>query len=478
MITLNLTNRRVLIIGAKRKQIRSLEAATSYRVEGARFSQAFRKGWWDGKEHLLTYSAKHGYNAPIGLHEDIARALDDLGVPYTVEDNRMIHGARRTLRWNPDVKPRDYQREATAGILNKLVGQTGFGSGLLRMPIRSGKTKTAAMYIRALGLRTVFVVPSQMLLYQTHKSLRECFPDESIGLVGDGECDIQFITVITIQTLQRWRKAKDKRYAELKDNVDVVVVDEAHHLRGESEWHKVIGDFDARFRVALSATAYLDSEVEQGRGIIWLKGCVGPSRVDISESRLIRAGYLMAQKVMMMTVRAPAKLESWKWSTLLQREGVWNNKHRNAIMVKAAKALSDEGNKVLIVSNRLEHIDVLTQELWDADVKHEVVTGRDNRTARQEKVEEFLSGGVNVLLGTVFAEGVDIPEVEVVINAEGGRDAKATMQRMRNMTVADGKNRALLIDFMDEFNPYLHKHSAERLKVYQSIPEFNVEVVG
>ena len=83
-----------------------------------------------------------------------------------------------------------------------------------------------------------------------------------------------------------------------------------------------------------------------------------------------------------------------------------------------------------------------------------------------------------MLLGTVFAEGVDIPEVEVVINAEGGRDAKATMQRMRNMTVAEGKNRALLIDFMDEFNPYLQKHSMERLKVYRSIPEFNVEVIG
>lgn len=501
MITLELSNHHVAIRGARRKHTRLLEKSTSYKVEGAHFSKAFRRGWWDGREHLLTFSAKHGYRVPIGLVEDIIDALDKARIAYSLVDNRVVHGERRRLGWNAEVKPRPYQRRANRSVLKDTLGRPLFGCGLLKMPIRSGKTKTAATYIHTLGLRTLVMVPSQMLLHQTVESLQECFPGEAIGAVGDEQCDIQFITVSTIQTLMAWRNRKeptgkmvrdketgkrvpgmrrvpDARYARLCQQTDVCIIDEAHHLRGDSEWHVVVSEVGARFKLALSATAYLDSEVEQGRGIIWLKGCVGPMRIDISESELIRKKYLLAQTVRMYRVTEPKKIAEWKWSQSLQNEGIWDNKERNGFIAKTASKLAERGMKIMIVANRLAHIANLDQLLWDHDLPHEVITGKDGRTARREKVDDFTAGAVDVLIGTVFAEGVDIPEVEVVIIAEGGRDVKKTMQRMRNMTIMKGKKRALLIDFMDETNPYLLEHSKERLKVYSSIPEFDVEVVG
>lgn len=511
VLTLELTNCQVAIRGARRKHIRLLEKATSYMVEGAHFAPSFRKGYWDGREHLMAYSAKRGYVAPIGLTDDIITTLVAEGIEYEIDDQRRIHGRRRAMEWNPDVVPRDYQEGANRAILKDTIGEPLFGSGLLKMPIRSGKTKTAATYIHALGLRSVVIVPSQMLLYQTVESLQECLPGEVIGCVGDGKCDIQFITVITIQTLMAWRNKtkpklkkdkatgemvpvvvkndkgklvpkkvsdRDPRYAIITDNTDVCVIDEAHHLRGDSEWHVIIGEIDARFKCALSATAYLESEVEQGRGIIWLKGCVGPMRIDISESELIKAGFLMAQTVRMFRVTEPAKIADWKWSQMLQNEGIWDNKARNRMIVDSAKKLADKGMKVMIVARRLNHIANLDEMMWGANLPHEVVTGKDNRHVRKEKVDDFIHGTVSVIVGTVFAEGVDIPEVEVVIVAEGGKDAKNTMQRMRNMTIMDGKNRALLIDFWDDTNAYLLGHSKDRLKVYESVPEFDVEVVG
>lgn len=456
-----------------------MNAVTSYKVAGAQYSPAFRKGWWDGRERLMTHSAKYGYRVPIGLLEDVQGALAATKTKHKVIDNRAIHGKRRKLRWNTKVVARPYQREAVNALfMRELTGAFGFGSGALVMPIRSGKTKTAAMVIRALGLRVLFVVPSQMLLHQTVASLQECFPDEPIGIVGDGECDIQFITVATMQTLDRWRKKKKhKVWLELSTKTDVMVIDEAHHVRGDGDWHKVVHAIDARFRIALSATVYLDSEVEQGRGIIWLKGTIGPVRVNIEAGRLIRAGYLMTQNVRMFKITSPSKIAEWRWSASLKQEGIIANKHRNGIIVNTAEMFAQRGMKVLIVANRLEHIAIISQELWDRNVNHETVTGRDGKDARRDKVDSFVSGEFNVMVGTVFAEGVDIPEVEVVINAEGGRDAKVTMQRMRNMTIAEGKARAMLVDFVDDTNPYLLEHSNERWKVYTSIPEFNVKVI-
>lgn len=347
-------------------------------------------------------------------------------------------------------------------------------------------TKTAGAIIKTLGLPTVMLVPSQMLLWQTVESLQECFPNEKIGVIGDSYSDTdRFITVATMQSLSLWKggkskkgkvRPKDPRYDLVTTRADVVIVDEAHHIRGESEWHKVVADFHARFRIALSATAYLDSEVEQGRGIIWLKGTIGPKRIDIDESRLIKAGYLMAQHVKMKRVNGPKKFKDWKWSMELQRLGIWNNVERNQMIVDAASESVARGARTIIVASKLEQTRHLQEMLYAAGVDHEAVTGKDSKFKRAEAVDEFVNGKLRCLVGTVLSEGIDIPSAEVVIVAGGGMDAKATMQRMRNMTVSEGKEKALLIDFYDAHNEYLEKHSKERLKVYRSIPEFIVEV--
>ena len=84
---------------------------------------------------------------------------------------------------------------------------------------------------------------------------------------------------------------------------------------------------------------------------------------------------------------------------------------------------------------------------------------------------------MDVLLGNVLSEGIDLPCVNVVINAEGGKDDKVTVQRQRNLTIADGKTEAIFVDFLDETNPHLLKHSKARRKMYESESEFEVEVV-
>ena len=88
----------------------------------------------------------------------------------------------------------------------------------------------------------------------------------------------------------------------------------------------------------------------------------------------------------------------------------------------------------------------------------------------------MVEGEYNVIVGSVIGEGVVIPTIEVVINAEGGKDIKNTIQRQRNLTISEGKKEAVLIDFMDEMNKIFRKHSKERLDVYQEEDAFTVTV--
>jgi superfamily II DNA or RNA helicase len=504
MIDLVLTNRKVLIEGADPEVMRELEAATSYTVAGHWFSPAFKAHRWDGKERLMKHS-REGTSVPAGLFLDIVAVLKRIGEPYRVTKRTSIRHKRVQLLWNDEIVMRGYQKRAISAVLKC----PHPGVGLLKMPIRSGKTKTAARLIYKVGLPTLFLVPSQMLLRQTAAALAECMPDVDIGMIGDGENKVGFITIATLQSLSRLRngvvpvhkrhprapkptkeqlkreakaRAEKKRemrlrYKELISTFDLVICDEAHHIRGEGDWYKVLYDLDARFKVGLSATAYPESESEAERGIIWMRATCGPIRIDVATSELVEAGYLMRQNVRMFRITKP-DLNGRKWSNTLRQEAITQNKRRNRIITRLCRKYVDDGCKVLVVANRFDHIDAIHDMLDEDGLDHRIVTGRDKGDDREDKVDGFVNGLYNVLIGTVLGEGIDIPVVDVVINAEGGKDDKTTVQRQRNLTISPGKERAVLIDFVDETNGYFKKHSKARLEAYRAEPSFNVKVIG
>lgn len=504
MIDLILTNRKLIIEGASLETMRALEGATSYVVAGHWFSPAFKAHRWDGKERLMAYSNRDGHHVPAGLFLDVVSVLKKLGERFRVTQRTHVRHKRTELRWG-DVVMRGYQKRAVNAVLKC----EHPGVGLLKMPIRSGKTKTAGRLIYKIGRPTLFLVPSQMLLRQTVGSLRECMPDADIGMIGDGENEQGFITVATLQSLARLRsgivpmprrhpkapkpsaaqlkleaKARAKKSREMKlrykalcDAFDLVIVDEAHHIRGEGEWYKILYEMDARFKVGLSATAYPENESEAERGIIWMRATCGPIRIDVPTSELVDAGFLMRQNVRMFRITKP-NMNGMKWSNTLRQRCVTQNKRRNRLIVKLAEKYVAAGCKVLIVANRFDHIDAIVEMMEERSMDYRVVTGKDKGDTRDSKVEDFVDGLCSVLIGTVLGEGIDIPVVDVVINAEGGKDDKATVQRQRNLTISPGKTRAVLIDFMDETNGYFRKHSKQRLEAYQTEPSFNVRLVG
>jgi len=520
----------VYIRGASRSILRALEDITSYRVAGFMFSPAFRAKRWDGREHLLKYSTKRGYHAPVGLATDICRAITREGEHYHVTFKTRLKHRRRRLVWNSEIELRDYQREAVRAILGKPVP----GSGIVKMPIRSGKTRTGARIIWKIGRPAIFIVPSQLLLYQTRDALATIFPATGIGMVGDSEDDPSYITVASIQTLAAWREgghwkmkrpekadraawlerhgwepsgthwrkgrikpltpvkaiereAKDReeerkgpiklRYRELIRRFDVAIFDECHHIRGESGWRLVMNDIDARFKIGLSATAYLDNESENERGIIWLKATCGPIRIDIPVSRLVEAGYLMRQNVRMYRVTTPDR-EGLKWSATLQRDCIVENRERNALIARlAAEAVASKLMKVIVIAHLHLHIAAICDAMDDLGLEYRTITGKDSASAREELIEGLVDGDYSVLIGNVLGEGIDIPEVECVINAEGGADIKSAVQRQRNLTVSEGKREALFIDFYDDTNDYFRRHSEARLEVYRSEESYDVEIV-
>lgn len=463
---------RVVIDGAKvslpdirRDAIRELDRVLSYPVEGAWFAPSYRRGKWDGKVHFIHVKRGGGYTFPVGLLPDALLTLRNIGVEPEITDNRSPGHSLPSHGYNPGVPVRPYQEQATSALIE---GKAGISSlGILKMPIRSGKTLTASLLIERMGLKTLFVVPSILLADQSAAVFRRVFDGLEVTTLCEGRTASTRaeIVVATFQTLMSGHRKKDMFVGWTLDTTGLLIVDECHHLEAE-EWREPLLQCPAPARVGLSATAYISRRKPNERSALWLKALCGPIVYEVSMDYLVKKGWLVQTEVRLITVESPAT--EGKWDSRLYDRLITNNQLRNRLIVAASlEAARAGGRRVLIDIGRVEHGKVLLSMLRSAGLRAALLIGSSQSEDRAEVIGQLKAGRLDVIVSTLLGEGVDIPELEVVINAEGGASKKSTIQRLRNMTPAEGKDAALIVDFIDLTNPYLARHSLERLRTYK-----------
>jgi len=455
-------------------EMKQVDDLTSYPVAGAEFSDAYRNGYWDGREHLLRKSRKGDYHiAPTGVMSEVCAEFPGAEM---VDMRRKPTLGLWTAPWL--VQPlRDYQSAAVkAALKNRGVFS---GKGILNLPIRSGKTRTAAALARALGCRTLFVVPSDLLLGQTINAFKECFGQEfQIGMVGEGEYDTkEMVTVATIQSLLAGLGSSKHKsdIIWLLANVDLLFVDENHHMEGPA-WRNIAMQCDAWFKIGLSATVFVSRLRENQSANIWMKAVTGGILYRVSMGRLIKAGMIMAPNITFLRFQHPQSVKGWSWQRVV-RDCVATCRPRNKLLADVAVKHAREGTRVLIDTGRLDQMKELYGYISAMGVEAEVVHGKTPSAKRWKLIEAFQAGDIQVLIGTVFGEGIDIPEIEVVINAEGQKSEVAAIQRMRNLTPHHGKTSVKFYDVMDIGQRHLAAHSLNKLRLYKGLRGFTVNVI-
>lgn len=154
------------------------------------------------------------YRAPAWCYPEIIEAIRERGL--TCEDQVANNWKETTVvRWNaPPLRP--YQQAAV------LAWETTGWRGTLVMPTGSGKTRTAISAIAALGLPTLCLVPTRVLLHQWRAELGQACR-APVGILGDGSRHLDVITVATFESAYR-------HMSRLGDRFRLLVVDEVHHF--------------------------------------------------------------------------------------------------------------------------------------------------------------------------------------------------------------------------------------------------------
>jgi superfamily II DNA or RNA helicase len=391
------------------------------------------------------------WRVPADRHASVIGRLSDGDGRYSDEcRTERLAGAWSLpeLRW--------YQREAITRWSER--GRRG----VIALPTGSGKTLVAMAAIAELGVPALVVVPTRVLLDQWIDQLSAVWP-HAIGRIGDGDHQIEAITVATYASAVLW-------VPRIGDRFGLVIVDEAHHV---GAWcpREIFEMLVAPARLGLTATPPEDPAALQRH--------VGPVVYTLSVDQL--AGSALATYVLETIPIELTRTErvryrdarirfsaaygpfqralpgsSWREfvhaarQTATGRDGLagWREA-RGLIAYPDGKRAAlrgllarHAGQRTLVFTADNATAYAIARELLVMPITHEI-----SRPERAEALAKFRSGEITVLVSSqVLDEGLDVPDAEVAIVVGGTASTRRHVQRVGRVLRPRPGKRALVYE--------------------------------
>lgn len=329
--------------------------------------------------------------------------------------------------------------------------------GLLLSPTGSGKTFVIASSI-------VSCFPTAHVLFLCHtltlvSQTEEDFHKVGINDVGVFIGSVKEIGKVTIATRQSFINAP-----EHASKFDVVLCDEAHHC-ASPDWQKLLQLLPAPVRLGFTAT-----EPKRLKEQLIIEGLIGPVIGDIPIDDGVELGYLARPHVTLIDVPELSSLKSLKSYSDIYKEGIVEYRRRNHIILKTVAERNAEGKSVLILVTNIEHGRILQEMAASRDVDAIFIQGVTEGEIRDQVRKGLHTKDYMCVIATViWNEGVNIPSLDCVINASGGKSEIGVLQKAgRGLRVTQDKKEIEIIDFLDK-GRYLSEHVVHRLSIYSEM---------
>lgn len=398
---------------------------------------------------IHVYDAGRGC-APMGLLDRVKSTVEAMGHPTEVriEGDRTGPSINTEWRFPHDLRP--YQTEAIQAVLEK-------GGGIVALPTGGGKTVTALRLVDLVGQRAIVFVHTKELLHQWADEVRENLGVEP-GVIGDGQWSEGPVTICTMQTLM------SKGTHRLGD-YGMAFFDECHRTSAAETMHDIGMDIDVKWRIGLSATPWRRVSGAE----LFIEGAVGGVAHRVTAEELIENGYLATPRFEVIEHDGPKARGNDEYHEAYER-CIEHSDKRNKAIAEKAEELGLGGYNVLVNVDRVDQAQLLTEAIdVMGPLRAECITGSDPSHKREAVMERFEHGDTSVLVSTLIKEGVDIPAMDAVILAHGGKSDISTLQVIgRALRPQGDKDHALVVDVADEgrFFGRAHKQRQDTMAEY------------
>ncbi len=416
-------------------------------------AQAMRMSVWD-KPRVIGNAENYPQHIalPRGCLEAALGLLRENGIDCDLRDERF--GGEPidisfvgTLRLD--------QEAAVAGMLHQ-------DTGVLCAPTAFGKTVTAAAIIARRGVNTLVLVHRTELLKQWQERLQAFLGVGKgvVGTIGGGKAKpTGKIDIAVMQSVSRQGEVN-----QLVENYGQVIVDECHHV-GAVSFDAILKRTKAKYVLGLTATPIR----RDGQQPIIFMQC-GPIRYTAASP----AG---APHDLEVLPRSRFTLIDLPTDAGIQDvfRHLANDQARTESIASEVRDAVGQGRKVLVLTERTEHLDAIKAALDGLDPVPFVLHGRmsrKQRTALVADLDALPPDAVRVLLSTgkLVGEGFDHPPLDTLVLAMPV-SWKGTLQQYAGRLHREHASKAdvRIIDFVDTGHPALLRMWDKRQAGYKAM---------
>lgn len=371
---------------------------------------------------------------PRGLKETLIDFFNVNAVSYSFVDKRVLNKIQtKTVTFNLRPEQNEAIKEIKKSDYSICVAPPGFGKTLLGAKI---------FEIRA--CTTLIVVNKNMLLNQWIERFVDYFGynKKDIGYLGKGFNKLNGqIDVATMQSL--------KNDPKIIENYSFVIVDECHHIPALT-FEQIIKSFKGKYILGLSATPNRKDELQpilfQQLGEISYE--YKKKKTHTNKLQIIRTQFVS---------------NADNYATIINELCI--DEDRNNLIVDIIKKNIDR--KILLLTDRIEHINVLENLLQRENIDYISVHGSLNKKEQVENMNLVKTKSLILATTSYFGEGIDFPHLNTILFATPISYYGRLIQYLGR--IGRGNQECLAIDFLDSKNAMLNSAYKKRLEGYKQM---------
>ncbi len=386
---------------------------------------------------------------PRGFIGKLLRFCNEKKLTYSLLDERK---KLSEVNFNFKASLFDYQQEAVNTTDKKDIG-------IIVAPPSSGKTIIGLSIVSNKKQPTLLIVHRKQLFDQWIERIQSFLgiAEPFIGKIHQGKQKIgTHITVAMIQSL-----ATIDSTNEAFKSFGLIIIDECHHVPAKT-FREVIQQFSSFYLYGLTATPIRKSNDEK-LIFIHIGDVIHEVKFPIDKNS---SSKKLAVIIRETDLFVPFDYKTDKIETLNQI--LVHDTERNKLIIDDIKTEANNGRKVLVLTERKTHIDVLYQYLKS---KYEVITisGEDSEAARKIKLKQIKDGQFLILISTgqYFGEGADFDNLACLVLAYPFAFEGKLIQyigRVQRMETT-----AIVYDYRDIHIEYLDNQFKQRNKYYRKL---------
>jgi superfamily II DNA or RNA helicase len=325
----------------------------------------------------------------------------------------------------------------------------------------SGKTVMAINISCKLKVKTLIIVHKTFLLNQW-KERFEQFTNAKVGIIQQNKIDTDGKDVV-IGMLQSI--AKEKYDLDIFRDFGLVVFDEAHHAPSKF-FSKALPIISCKKTLFLTATPKRSDKLE--KVLYWYFGDIiykAPPNQNQNVLAKIYKYDIKHEKFRETYIRFTHEVNRAQTISRISKIS-----KRNKFIVDLIKDILDEdGRKVLVLSDRIEHLTKLKEKLDKKGINNDFYIGG----MKQAKLDIAAEATVILASYGMASEALDIPTLNTLIMATPRRNIEQSVGRI--LRTKNHEVQPLIVDIVDQLKSFNNQGMARR-KFYKKL-KYSIKLI-